>query len=369
MITNPDQFFKCKINLDIKYKDALLIHILLTVVIFLTTTVVDYIYLEEDFLNVYYSIYIFIFWLSLPCIVCILWMIDSFILYVSQYLFSGNGSFKRILQFTAYSNVFLIPALILKVACYTLLFYPANLEYIYRFANIISVFVILLRANILRFGLKHACNMSLKNATIFVAIYSFFLLQITTQYIKVHITTALTAIAIVLLLAILATLSPTRHPIITSAKQLSIDAEKTGKWTDINLTFLDSPRSEKTGESITNLLKINIDSEELSIKDGSSLRLSKKKNGNIEDYVEINTFVFDEEEDAKKYFDYVNIKRKGTKISGLGDEASIYSTKDDGQQNYFIRISNAFVDIIVYNGNKGRDIAEQIIKKSRKIKP
>jgi hypothetical protein len=372
MITNPDQYFARKIGLDISFKEPILIHLFLVFIISITTLVVDYSFYKGDLLDAYSSVDTFTSLLLLTCTVFLVWVIDSLTIYILQHLFSGKGSFKRILQFTAHSNIAWIIPLFLGTLYSNLLFYNSSIVdsgQMYRLVNATTVIVIILRANILRFGLKNACVMPLKNSTALVIFYSLCLIYKFTNYIKMNITIGLLALAILLVVLIMVTLSSTKYPRLTSAKQLRIDAEKSGEWTDIDLTFLDSSISEKTEESITNFLNTDLDSKELSIKDGSSLLLIKKENGITEDHVEVNTIVFNENEDAKKYFDYVNLKKEGTKISGLGDEAAIYSTKADDQRNYLIRISNAFVDIMVHSGNKGRVIAEQIIKKSRDIKP
>ncbi len=111
------------------------------------------------------------------------------------------------------------------------------------------------------------------------------------------------------------------------------------------------------------LLEMATKLNESNVKDGSILQLRKSDNKITTSFIELDTFVFNDLNGAKKYFDYRNNKNNGTRISGIGDEVAVVSEKYGSRHIYFVRISNAFMEIIVYDEEEeARAVAEKIVE-------
>ncbi|MFY1112154.1 MAG: hypothetical protein AB3K77_10805 [Methanosarcinaceae archaeon] len=171
-----------------------------------------------------------------------------------------------------------------------------------------------------------------------------------------------------------------RSTTISSAKQLKITAGEIGAgWKEENYQYMSDPieflenfvnqideigfNPEEAKKDKERLLEMATKLNESNMKDGSILQLRKSDNKITTSFIELDTFVFNDLNGAKKYFDYRNNKNNGTRISGIGDEAAVVSEKYGSRHIYFVRISNAFMEIIVYDEEEeARAVAEKIVE-------
>lgn len=206
---------------------------------------------------------------------------------------------------------------------------------------------------------------------------------------KMHIIIVVCAVMIFLILTVVY-LVHTEERIIGSAKQLIINASEIGMGWVGEFGYISDPVKtfEETCEYLETMkdqLKKNITDEEVfqenlekdkarflelsdrlreyGVKDGYVLQLNKKIDGFTEGYAEVDVYVFNNIDGADEFFEYMKNKLNGSSISGIGDEAAISSAG----YSYLVRISNAFVQIVVYDEEDvGRIIAEKIVEKATK---
>ncbi|WP_440955842.1 hypothetical protein ACSAZK_02430 [Methanosarcina sp. Mfa9] len=184
----------------------------------------------------------------------------------------------------------------------------------------------------------------------------------------------------ILVLALNAPYNGERSSTISSAKQLKINASEIGPgWKDENYQYISDPvefledfvtqideigfNPEEVKKDKERLLEMATKLNESKVKDSSILQLRKLDNEITTSFIELDTFVFNDLNGAKKYFDYRNNKNNGTRISGIGDEAAVVSEKYGSRHIYFVRISNAFMEIIVYDEEEeARAVAKKIVE-------
>ena len=207
---------------------------------------------------------------------------------------------------------------------------------------------------------------------------------------KMHIIIVVCAVMIFLILTVVY-LVHTEERIIGSAKQLIINASEIGMGWVGEFGYISDPVKtfEETCEYLETMkdqLKKNITDEEVfqenlekdkarflelsdrlreyGVKDGYVLQLNKKIDGFTEGYAEVDVYVFNNIDGADEFFEYMKNKLNGSSISGIGDEAAISSAG----YSYLVRISNAFVQIVVYDEEDvGRIIAEKIVEKTKNV--
>ena len=178
---------------------------------------------------------------------------------------------------------------------------------------------------------------------------------------------------------------------INSAKQLKINASEIGVGWEGEFGYISDPvktfeEACEYLETMKGKLKKNITDEEVfqenlekdkarflelsdrlreyDVKDGYVLQLNKKIDGFTEGYAEVDVYVFNNIDGADEFFEYMKNKLNGSSISGIGDEAALSSTG----YSYLVRISNAFVQIVVYDEEDvGRIIAEKIVEKTKNV--
>jgi len=97
----------------------------------------------------------------------ILWLLCTGVFYVISIFFGGEGSFKRCLEFVGYGFIPLI--VLLWIRPVILLTLPATIDFSSVY-SIIGIFLMLWSANIWIFGIKHARNLSVRNALITVGV-------------------------------------------------------------------------------------------------------------------------------------------------------------------------------------------------------
>lgn len=171
-----------------------------------------------------------------------------------------------------------------------------------------------------------------------------------------------------------------RSSTISSAKQLKIGANEIGSgWKEENYQYMSDPveffedfvnqideigfNPEEAKKDKERLLEMATKLNESNVKDGSILQLRKLDNEITTSFIELDTFVFNDCNGAMRYFGYINNKNNGTKIAGFGDEAVVVSEKYDSRYVYLVRISNTFVEIIIYDGEEeARAAAEKIVE-------
>ena len=170
---------------------------------------------------------------------------------------------------------------------------------------------------------------------------------------------------------------------ITSAKQLKIDAKEIGaQWSEEQYQYIEDPvifaedfvdfidqitettqNPEGAEEDKERFLEMATELRKADVKDGSILQLKKKVTEIAVNYIELDTFVFNDVDGAKAYFDYRYQKSDGTKISGIGDEAAVVSDEHSSHIIYLIRISNTYLEVMFLNGEEGtREITEKIVE-------
>ncbi len=207
---------------------------------------------------------------------------------------------------------------------------------------------------------------------------------------KMRIIIVVCAVMIFLILTVVY-LVHTEERIIGSAKQLKINASEIGMGGEGEFGYISDPVKtfEETCEYLETMkgkLKKNTTDEEVfqenlekdkarflelsdrlreyGVKDGYVLQLNKKVDGFTEGYAEVDVYVFNNIDGADEFFEYMKNKLNGSSISGIGDEAALSSTG----YSYLVRISNAFVQIVVYDEEDvGRIIAEKIVEKTKNV--
>ncbi|AKB27109.1 hypothetical protein MSSIT_0390 [Methanosarcina siciliae T4/M] len=167
---------------------------------------------------------------------------------------------------------------------------------------------------------------------------------------------------------------------ISSAKQLKITSSEIGfGWKEENYQYIGDPveffedfvnqidetasNPEEAKKDKERLLEMSTKLNESNVKDGSILQLRKLDHEITVGFIELDSFVFNDRKGAKKYFDYRTDKNSGTKITGFGDEAAVISEEHGSRYIYLVQISNAFLEIVVYDEEEeARKVAEKIVE-------
>ena len=190
VLTDPNGFFKNRINEEIQWKNPLIIMTLMVIVGSITTyiTMVSTLQsvLDMDMFGSAGKI-IMALLLIIGSIVGVAfsWLLYTVIFYIISIIFGGEGDFKRSMEFVAYG---FIPNIVssLIAAYYTSRVF-SNIDFSsitdpqavqdmifadpsMKIATILGLIFTLWSANIWIFGIKYARNLSLKNAVITVGI-------------------------------------------------------------------------------------------------------------------------------------------------------------------------------------------------------
>lgn len=189
VLTNPNGFFKKKINQDIEWKTPLIIMALMAIVGSITTYItlisIFQSMVSMDFLEGAGKIIIAIILIIVSIIsVVVFWILYTAIFYVISVILKGEGDFKRLMQFVSYG---FIPKIVSSIvgAYYTSKVF-ANIDFAtvdpvmmqemilsdpsLKIASAIGIIFTLWSANIWIFGIMYSRNLSLKNAIITVGI-------------------------------------------------------------------------------------------------------------------------------------------------------------------------------------------------------
>ncbi|WP_094227592.1 hypothetical protein [Methanolobus psychrotolerans] len=173
-----------------------------------------------------------------------------------------------------------------------------------------------------------------------------------------------------------------RDSTITDSRQLKINASEISEgWEEENYYYMNDPvgffeefayqveevayNPEEAEQDKERLLEMATELKESDVKDGYVLLLRKMDNGTTMSFINLEVFVFNEVDGAKTYFDYRDQKSNGTRISGIGDEATVISDKYGSHHGYLVRISNAFLEITVYGGGEeeeARAVSEKVVE-------
>jgi|GEM_PF-3597013 hypothetical protein len=113
----------------------------------------------------------------------------------------------------------------------------------------------------------------------------------------------------------------------------------------------------KTGETEFEISEL----KKNGVKDGCILIL--KRANSPKSLAEVDVFVFESIEGAEGFFEYIKNRSeaKDWKKLDIGDETVFHST--DSTHIWLSRVSNAFVRVIVWNGEAGRETGMRIISK------
>ncbi|AAM03919.1 hypothetical protein [Methanosarcina acetivorans] len=167
---------------------------------------------------------------------------------------------------------------------------------------------------------------------------------------------------------------------ISSAKQLKIGANEIGPgWKEESYQYMSDPvefledfvnqfdetafNPEEAKKDKERLLEMSTKLNESNVKDGSILQLRNLDHEITTGFIELDIFVFNDRKGAKKYFDHRIDKNSGTKITGFGDEAAVVSEEHSSRYIYLVQISNAFIEIVVYDEEEeARTVAEKIVE-------
>lgn len=161
---------------------------------------------------------------------------------------------------------------------------------------------------------------------------------------------------------------------ISSAKQVKIKASEIGMGWNESFNYMNNPVNaiEELHRQFEekDLLELSIELRRDGVKDGYFFFLQKIDKP-PRSLIEVDAFVFNNISGARKFFEYMKNKTKGTSISGIGDEAAIYSTETETTHIWLVRTSNAYIKVIVWDGKEtgketGRIIAEKIVEKATK---
>lgn len=189
VLTDPNGFFKKRINEEIEWKNPLIIMILMAIVGAIATynTMMSTLQsvMSLDFLEGAGKIIIIIVLIIVSIIgVVFSWLLYTVVFYVISILFSGEGDFKRLMEFVSYG---FIPSIISSMisAYYTSKVF-SNIDFTsidpqaiqdiilsdptMKIASALGIIFTLWSANIWLFGVKHARNLTLKNAIITVGV-------------------------------------------------------------------------------------------------------------------------------------------------------------------------------------------------------
>jgi hypothetical protein len=190
VLTNPNSFFKRKINEDIEWKTPLLIMTVMTCITFISSYIIAITAVESalegtgSFGSVGKIIMMGVMIISAVIGTVFAWLLYSAVFYIISLLFNGEGDFKRLMEFIAYGFIPNIVGTIISL--YFLNKVMSNIDFSatdpnlikdvmmadpsMRISGIIGILFTLWSANIWLFGVMYARNISLKNSLIAVGI-------------------------------------------------------------------------------------------------------------------------------------------------------------------------------------------------------
>lgn len=190
VLTDPNSFFKSKINEEIQWKNPLLIMAVMTVITLISSYIVAMTAIESALSSsgalggVGKAAMIAVLVVTSIIGTIFAWLLYSVIFYIISLLFNGEGDFKRMMEFTAYG--FLPNILGSVISLYFVNKVMSNIDFSavdptlikdmmmadpsMRISGIIGILFTLWSANIWVFGVKYARNMSMKNSLITVGV-------------------------------------------------------------------------------------------------------------------------------------------------------------------------------------------------------
>jgi hypothetical protein len=186
VLTNPNSFFKRKINEDIELKTPLMIIGILAVIAAISAYIVTMTIMELLPAEAAAFAGIGTAFAVVGAIIGTLlaWFIYTVIFYLVSIIFHGEGDFKRVAEFVSYGLIPSIPASLINLYMTRNVF--AKIDFTVtdqnlitesimsdptmRIATILGLIFLLWSANIWIFGLMYSRNISLKNAIMTVGI-------------------------------------------------------------------------------------------------------------------------------------------------------------------------------------------------------
>ncbi|NOQ48895.1 MAG: DUF1282 domain-containing protein [Methanococcoides sp.] len=186
ILKDPNSFFEEEINTEIEFKTPILIMLfigaLAAISAIITAQQIMRIMPEE--LAVFGSVGIVLGAIGAVAGTLIAWVIYTIIFYLLSSVFGGQGDFKRTLEFVAYGFIPTILSSLLTIYVMSSVISMADMvaqdpaliketllaDPTMQMVTIIGIIINLWSANIWRYGLVHARNMTVKNATITVMI-------------------------------------------------------------------------------------------------------------------------------------------------------------------------------------------------------
>nr|WP_321497398.1 YIP1 family protein [uncultured Methanolobus sp.] len=190
VLTDPNGFFKNRINEEIQWKNPLIIMTLMVIVGSITTyiTMVSTLQsvLDMDMFGSAGKIIMALLLIFGSIIgVAFSWLLYTAIFYIISIIFGGEGDFKRTMEFVTYGFIPNIVSSIIAAYYTSRVFSNIDFSSItdpqavqdmifadpsMKIAAILGIIFTLWSANIWIFGIKYARNLSLKNAVITVGI-------------------------------------------------------------------------------------------------------------------------------------------------------------------------------------------------------
>ncbi len=186
VLTNPNGFFKNKINEDIEWKNPLMIIGLLAVIgaISAYISVMKVMEFLPDEAAAFAGVGAVFGVIGAIIGSFFMWLLYSAVFYIISLLFHGEGNFKRVMEFVSYGLIPSIAGSIISLYFTNKVF--SNIDFTMtdpqllqeailsdpsmRIAGILGVIFLLWSANIWIFGLMYSRNLSLKNAAMTVGI-------------------------------------------------------------------------------------------------------------------------------------------------------------------------------------------------------
>jgi hypothetical protein len=174
VLTNPDKFFEARMKGEESLKIPVLIVLISGIIGDISAFVITGMTMEllrealppeaqsfMSFMLIFGAIVAVIFSL-------IIWVVFAAIFFGISSIFKGEGKFKRTLEFVGYGYIpMIIGGVVSAIFMYHFVYY-VPLTHFHSYA--IGILFMLWSANIWVFGLKHARNLSTKNAVITAAI-------------------------------------------------------------------------------------------------------------------------------------------------------------------------------------------------------
>ncbi|NPE29920.1 YIP1 family protein [Methanococcoides sp. SA1] len=186
ILREPNRFFEEKIKSEVEFKTPLLIMLFIGALAAISAVITaqQMVSAMPEELAVFGSVGIVFGAITAVAGTLIGWVIYAVIFYLLSSVFGGQGDFKRTLEFVAYGFIPTIVSSVLTIYVMSSVISMSDLitqdpaliketllaNPIMQIVTIIGIIVNLWSANIWRYGLVHARNMTIKNATIAVMI-------------------------------------------------------------------------------------------------------------------------------------------------------------------------------------------------------